>query len=301
MTTTTTAAIAATVEITTAQSFLPQIEAQLLSSDTYHQLLTALQQKLGAVADEFHGLLTALSREAIQCAIQQLTSMGKSATEAAAKTLTVVDTDEVVPSVAETVAETVVETVAEKTSAGTIAESPKPSTREAALMQIGQTIRQTREAKGMSLQQLHTQTYVPLHHLKAWEMGQVDRLPEDIFIQGFLRQLSNALNLNSGELIAAIPVAVQPKPVVAEWQKKPLLSPMAQLSPVHLYVGYAALMAGAVGGLTWISQPQAQPDAKPKAQQAQPSVSMRQLHQTTRQAMQQVQPTLNVAPPEIFA
>jgi cytoskeleton protein RodZ len=214
-------------------TFLQQIEAQLLNSDTYHQVLNALQTKLGTVAEEFHSLLTALSREAIQYTLQQFVSEPAQA-----------EPEAIAPTEPE----------------------PTPTSREATLLQLGQDIKQQRETQGISLQQLHAQTYVPLHHLKALEQGQIDRLPEDVFMRGFIRQIGNALAMDGVKLAARLPAPAPAKR--AEPKRSPSLKPVAQISPVHLYVGYAALMAGAVGGLTWISAQPAQPEAarpRPKA------------------------------------
>jgi cytoskeleton protein RodZ len=230
------------------QTFLQQIEAQLLSSDTYHQLLTALQAKLGGVAEEFQSLLTALSREAIQYTIHQL--MG-----AAASVEALVE--------AEAPEE---EAIAPEAVSGAIA-APATADREHVLLQLGQRIKQGREAKGLTMQELHHQTYVPLHHLKALELGQLDQLPEDVFLRGFVRQIGKALGMS--DLVEAIPAPAAVRQTALS-RKKVGFQPIDQISPVHLYVGYAVLMAGAVGGLTWISQP-AQPDVPavkptPKAQ-----------------------------------
>jgi cytoskeleton protein RodZ len=249
------------------QTFLQQIETQLLSSDTYHQVLTALQTKLGNVAEEFQSLLSALSREAIQYTLQQL--MGVATTFA--------------PEVALPAACEPVEAASQ---------TALPTSREAILLQLGQDLKQQRQAKGRSLQELHTQTYVPLHHLKALEEGQLEKLPEDIYLRGFIRQIGNALDMNGVKLAATIPIPESAKRVVSSWQQKTAFKPVAQLSPVHLYVGYAALMAGAVGGLTWISS-QPMDTAKPPTLKA--TVGIVPAQQMS-QAAALAHP--NVAPPE---
>jgi cytoskeleton protein RodZ len=258
---------AAALSAESVQTFLQQIEAQLLSSDTYHQVLTALQTKLGNVAEEFQSLLSALSREAIQYTLQQLMSVATT-------------------SAPEVALSTVPETVE------AASEPALPPSREAILLQLGQDLKQQRQTKGLSLQELHTQTYVPLHHLKALEEGQLDKLPEDIYIRGFVRQIGNALDMNGVKLAATIPIPESAKRVVSSWQQKAAFKPVAQLSPVHLYVGYAALMAGAVGGLTWISS-QPTDTAKPPTLKA--TVGIMPTQQLS-QAAALAHP--NVAPPE---
>jgi cytoskeleton protein RodZ len=237
----------ATLSTEGGQTFLQQIEAQLLSSDTYHQLLTAVQNKLGGVAEEFQSLLTALSREAIQYTIHRL--MGEAASVDAAgegqETHCFTDTATIESEASE---------IPQASSS-----APKILDRDQVLLQLGQRIKQSREAKGLTLQELHHQTYVPIHHLKALELGQLDKLPEEVFLRGFVRQIGKVLGMS--DLVEAVPAPEPAKKAVLSG-KKAGFQPIDQISPVHLYVGYAALMAGAVGGLTWISQP-VQTDAPP--------------------------------------
>lgn len=244
----------ATLSTEGGQTFLQQIEAQLLSSDTYHQLLTAVQTKLGGVAEEFQSLLTALSREAIQYTIHRL--MGEAISGEASGDAVVEAPQEGAHSAS-----------GESEAVSSAIAAPEILDRDQVLLRLGQRIKQGREAKGLTLQELHHQTYVPLHHLKALELGQLDKLPEEVFLRGFVRQIGKALRM--GDLVEAVPAPEPVKKIVLSG-KKAGFQPIDQISPVHLYVGYAALMAGAVGGLTWISQP-AQSDAPavkstPKAQ-----------------------------------
>jgi cytoskeleton protein RodZ len=253
------------------QTFLQQIEAQLLSSEAYQQLVTALQNKLGGIAEEFQSLVTALGREAIQYTIHQL--MG---------------TAQIVAPVEAPLEGAIATSSPQDTAAEAAAE---PLGRSQSLLQLGQKIKQSREAKGLTLQELHHQTYVPLHHLKSLELGEVDKLPEDIFLRGFVRQIGKALENSS--LVDFIPAPEPIKQPAPSWQHKAGFQPMAQISPVHLYVGYAALMAGAVGGLTWISQP-AQPDAP--AAKPTPKAQLNSLNQAVGKISSLVH--ANVSPPE---
>ena len=139
--------------------------------------------------------------------------------------------------------------------------SPEAQKRDAILAHIGETLQQARQASGLSIDHLHLKTWVPVHQLKALELGQVDQLPEDIYIQGFIRRLAPILNLDSQELLAPLK-ALAPKLVSPSWQpasSRSIKATNAELQPLHLYMGYAALMASAAGGLVWMSQqPQAE-------------------------------------------
>ncbi|MCA1994765.1 MAG: hypothetical protein LDL41_22360, partial [Coleofasciculus sp. S288] len=69
-----------------------------------------------------------------------------------------------------------------------------------------------------------------------------------------------ALGLNSSAMIASIPEPDPVKSVIPSWYHSttPSIGGFGfQLSSVHLYLGYTALIAGAVGGLSWMSHPSA--------------------------------------------
>jgi hypothetical protein len=280
------------------QQFLHQIEAKLLSSETYQQALTTLQSRLGEIAEDFQSLLTNLGREAIQLTLHQLATEKQTeadSTSANAEFVTVTDAP-----ASEAVQDFAQKSATPQTAKSAVAKEDL-SDRDLSILQLGQQIKQLRQTKGITLNQLYNQTYVPLHHLKALEAGQLDRLPEDIFLRGFVRRLGGALGVDGAALAAQIPQPAQPKRIVPSWQKRHF-KPMIQLSPVHLYVGYATLMAGAVGGLTWATQPPQPQSAQPQ-NSAVPEAEMRSQTNTRIQANQSKQQAanlaqMNVSPPE---
>jgi hypothetical protein len=148
------------------------------------------------------------------------------------------------------------------------------------LCQLGQEIRQTREAKSISLFQMHCRTNIPIHQLEALETGQIDRLPEDIYIRGFLRQVGNALGWNGAELAASLPTPfLDPvKAILPSWYRADEKGAWV-LNPMYLYVGYAVLMAG---GLTWISQQTQWGDAGKSVSPPQPSATVSPQSQTAQ-------------------
>lgn len=124
------------------------------------------------------------------------------------------------------------------------------------LRQIGLKLRQAREAQGISLQQLQIYTHVPIHQMEAVENGNLELLPEDVFIRGFIRVMGNALGFNGTALAASLPAVDAVKSVVPSWSKSKNTGPGLglEISSLHLYLGYTALVAGAVGGLSLMSQ-----------------------------------------------
>ena len=121
--------------------------------------------------------------------------------------------------------------------------------REACLQALGQTIRQARQEKSWSSYHLHIKTQIPMHQLEALESGCIERLPEDIYLRGFLRQVGNALGLDGNQMAASLPAIESTTNVLPSWQQPKARSSL-RLNSMHIYLGYAALMAG---GIAWVS------------------------------------------------
>ncbi|WP_265235842.1 RodZ family helix-turn-helix domain-containing protein [Lyngbya sp. CCAP 1446/10] len=134
--------------------------------------------------------------------------------------------------------------------------------REECLQELGRELRKGRQVRSLSLQQLHSQTLVPLHHIESIENGEMEKLPQDIYVRGFIRRLGDALGLDGTAMANALP-----KPAPSDISSTYLSISNSQsdegfqMRPVHLYIGYTALMAGAIGGVGWLSQQPVVPGA----------------------------------------
>lgn len=132
----------------------------------------------------------------------------------------------------------------------------KASKRKEILQGIGQELRRARVTRCLSLKQVHAQTLVPVNHLDAIEKGNIEKLPEDIYVRGFIYRLANALGLDGTAMVATLPDSDPLQGMTPSWSGlgKSSSGLGLELRPLHLYVGYTALMAGAVGGLTAVTQ-----------------------------------------------
>jgi len=129
------------------------------------------------------------------------------------------------------------------------------------ICQIGEELKQARLNQSLSQKQLHSQTRVPLYQIQALEQGDVEQLPEDIYVRGFVRTLGNSLGLDGFAMAATLPLPDPVRAVVPSWYGS-TASVSGALRPVHIYLGYAALMTGAMGSLIWMSH-QTAPGAAP--------------------------------------
>jgi cytoskeleton protein RodZ len=68
------------------------------------------------------------------------------------------------------------------------------------LKRISEQLKITRETAGIPLEQVASQTFIPLRLLKAMDEGKFERLPEPVFVQGFIRRYGDAVGLDGKQL-----------------------------------------------------------------------------------------------------
>lgn len=71
-------------------------------------------------------------------------------------------------------------------------------------LSIGERLRQAREAKGVSLDDVASQTRIPVRHLQHIEAGDWDALPAVTYTIGFVRAYGNAVDLDGAALGAEL-------------------------------------------------------------------------------------------------
>lgn len=174
--------------------------------------------------------------------------------------------------------------------------------RETRLLEIIDLLKQTRLQKGISLTQINQSTHVTIHQLQLLENGELDQLPEDIYLRGFIRRIGNVLGLNGMALASSIPSVdddVEAHTVRPSWQVGAHAPRGLQFQSAHLYVAYAALMAGSAGGLNMMmnaSQPTTTelPPLEPLTESSQPSDDLSYLNPDGLKSLQEVAPPENM-------
>ncbi|MGP1383353.1 MAG: helix-turn-helix domain-containing protein [Thainema sp.] len=173
--------------------------------------------------------------------------------------------------------------------------------RAARLLEIADLLKHTREQKGISLAQIHQSTHVTIHQLQLLENGNLEQLPEDIYLRGFIRRIGNVLGLDGMALASSIPSLddVEAHTVKPSWQVGMETPRGIQFQSAHLYVAYAALMAGSAGGLNLIinsSQPTTTelPPLEPLTESSQSNDDLSYLNPDSLKSLQEV------APPEVM-
>ncbi|QNM82448.1 helix-turn-helix domain-containing protein [Sphingomonas sabuli] len=65
---------------------------------------------------------------------------------------------------------------------------------------VGQRLRAAREEKGLSLDDLASETRIPHRHLESLELGEWDKLPAPTYSIGFAKSYAGAVGLDRGEV-----------------------------------------------------------------------------------------------------
>ncbi|GAB4294208.1 MAG: hypothetical protein Fur0025_30760 [Oscillatoriaceae cyanobacterium] len=231
-----------------------EIESELYRSQAYVAAVAAFKDSIATAADNAQMLVKAVAKTAIKLALEKVAAIAPSSLKGDVGLAAVAKTDEggkgkflgfgqlPLP----------------KQPTQNRAEAAADRWRLAAIA-LGQQLREARVARGMSLSQLQMQTMIPLHHLKALENGCADELPEDVFTRNFIRRVGNALGLDGAAMAAQLPAPVAPPEVVPVWQRRNSPS-VSSFGNMPMYLGYTALMAGAIAGLGHLTNSSVTPE-----------------------------------------
>lgn len=200
-----------------------QIETQLTQGQIYQGALTALQHLTGERPEVVHALLRALNHEAVQTTLTYLANQPAPTPPPPRPQLPPIEPEPVDPIRQE-------------------------------YEQIGRKIKQVRQARRMTQGELASRTLIPVVHIKALEAGEIEVLPEEIYLQGFIRRIGQALELPE---LAQRPGKTLPNNVMPSWYN-PLLhnrcrQALHEPTPFAVYAGYTVAIAGIIGSYGWVA------------------------------------------------
>jgi cytoskeletal protein RodZ len=118
----------------------------------------------------------------------------------------------------------------------------------AALQDIGCSLRQLRQEHSLSIEEVAERTRIQPRLLRALEEGQMDVLPEPVYIQGMIKKYGESLGINALELAKSVPAN--------QMQIVPLKSnrwdgfARPQVRPIHLYLSYIMMLLAAISALS---------------------------------------------------
>ena len=95
---------------------------------------------------------------------------------------------------------------------------------------LGEILREAREAKGWTVEELFEQTKISPRMIRALETDDVDQFDSPVYLRGFVRQLALALDLDPDWVLTKLGVAEKPSvtpPVEPVFPKAPITPPTA--------------------------------------------------------------------------
>ncbi|MCP6760584.1 MAG: DUF4115 domain-containing protein [Fischerella sp. CENA71] len=114
------------------------------------------------------------------------------------------------------------------------------------LAAMGAQLSSLRQEKGLSLDEIVVLTRIPRRLLQAIEEGNLQELPEPVYIQGLIRQFADALGFNGAEFAGDFPIGINRVSLNSGWKNKSV----GELRPLHLYLLYILMIFCSVGGLS---------------------------------------------------
>jgi|GEM_PF-1927491 cytoskeletal protein RodZ len=125
------------------------------------------------------------------------------------------------------------------------------------LTEIGQALKQAREGRRRTLEDVALETHIKLHHLEAIEAGDESRLPEPVYVKSFIRKFAQAVGLPSDELANRY------------WESRPLPPlppPSKEFAPPWWIFPWVLgiLLVAALGYAWWASSRNPAPEASPE-------------------------------------
>ncbi len=146
------------------------------------------------------------------------------------------------------------------------------------LTELGAHLRSLRTKKGLSLEEIATKTMIQQRFLEAIEKGQLDQLPEALYVRGFIRRFAEAMGLDGVSLAESFPLG---KAHVGSPNAKMLSTGSTVLRPWDLYVLYLAAVLGAVALLYALFKPADSPSGTVGASRPSPQASVAATPQKT--------------------
>jgi transcriptional regulator with XRE-family HTH domain len=132
---------------------------------------------------------------------------------------------------------------------------------------VGQRLREAREAKGLSIEDIAASTRIPTRHLSSLESGDWDKLPAATYSVGFAKNYAGAVGLDRNEISEQLRAEMGGSPrIQTVYPEVYETADPARTMPKGLVFGALALLAVVVLALTWLSNRSMQGDDAAPAQ-----------------------------------
>lgn len=119
------------------------------------------------------------------------------------------------------------------------------------LFKIGTSLRQKREERGLSIEDISTNTQLQPKLIKAIEEGNIEILPESIYVRGMVKRYGNYLGLDGQSISQRVPAWEPEVPdFVPSVTRTTSLTVAPRVKPFYVYLGYIMLIVGGGAGIS---------------------------------------------------
>jgi cytoskeletal protein RodZ len=125
---------------------------------------------------------------------------------------------------------------------------------------VGQRLREAREAKGLSVEDIAAQTRIPTRHLTSLEESDWDKLPAATYSIGFAKSYAAAIGLDRTEIGDQLRAEMGGTRLPAAFPEVYETADPARTMPKGLVFGALALLVVVVLALSWLSNRSMKPD-----------------------------------------
>jgi cytoskeletal protein RodZ len=125
---------------------------------------------------------------------------------------------------------------------------------------VGQRLKEAREAKGLSVEDIAAQTRIPTRHLSSLEESDWDKLPAATYSIGFAKNYAGAVGLDRTEIGDQLRAEMGGTRLPAAYPEIYETVDPARTMPKGLVIGALGLLVLVVLALSWLSNRSMQPD-----------------------------------------
>ena len=118
--------------------------------------------------------------------------------------------------------------------------------------EFGAYLRAQRELRGVSLEEIFSETKIPLRHLEALEGNEQDDLPDEVFVKGYIKSYADAIGANADEVLIAYDETVI-APIREEAEHQRVIEESFNRRKKNIFIGVlsAVIISGLVAAGYW--------------------------------------------------
>jgi len=114
---------------------------------------------------------------------------------------------------------------------------------------FGSYLKSERELRGVTLDELHSKTMIPVRFLLALENNQFDELPEEVFIKGYIRSIAKVIGAQEYEVLSTYMDIKKTAPSIDTNNPSTLDQKHSTLDPKFIFV--LSLIILFLSGIAW--------------------------------------------------